>query len=242
MDLADDIAYSTYDLEDALKAGFVTPIKTILAALDETIFQHVKEKLNLESERIIELVMEIWLEHMVDVESLGIETSDISVKNEKHLALLTALFYRNFQKFNDDGEVRTKLTSELVNEYVEGVEVVKVNEEKPALSTIELKPHLQNRVDLLKHLTYGLVIQSPRLKTVEYRGYGIIKDIFDALTGKNGEQLLPEDYRARIADLSDPLERDRAICDFIAGMTDRYAVEFYGRLRSESAQTIFKPL
>ena len=25
MDLADDIAYSTYDLEDAFKAGFVTP-------------------------------------------------------------------------------------------------------------------------------------------------------------------------------------------------------------------------
>lgn len=242
MDLADDIAYSTYDLEDALKAGFVTPIKTILAALDETTFQQVKEKLNLESERIIELVMEIWLEHMVDVESLGIETSDINVKNEKHLALLTALFYRNFQKFNDDGEVRTKLTSELVNEYVEGVEVVKINEEKPALSVIELKPHLQNRVDLLKHLTYGLVIQSPRLKTVEYRGYGIVKDIFDALTGKNGEQLLPEDYRELVADLSSPLERDRAICDFIAGMTDRYAVEFYGRLHSESAQTIFKPL
>ena len=32
MDLADDIAYSTYDLEDALKAGFVTPLQMILAA------------------------------------------------------------------------------------------------------------------------------------------------------------------------------------------------------------------
>lgn len=34
----------------------------------------------------------------------------------------------------------------------------------------------------------------------------------------------------------------RVICDFIAGMTDRYAMEFYGRLFSENPQTIFKPL
>ena len=29
---------------------------------------------------------------------------------------------------------------------------------------------------------------------------------------------------------------------FIAGMTDRYAVEFYGRLNSDTPQTVFKPL
>lgn len=34
MDLADDIAYSTYDLEDAFKAGFLTPLD-ILTTSDE---------------------------------------------------------------------------------------------------------------------------------------------------------------------------------------------------------------
>ena len=34
----------------------------------------------------------------------------------------------------------------------------------------------------------------------------------------------------------------RVLCNFIAGMTDRYGVEFYGRSRSENPQTIFKPL
>jgi dGTPase len=36
-------------------------------------------------------------------------------------------------------------------------------------------------------------------------------------------------------------ERKRLICDFIAGMTDRYAVEFYARLK-ESGASIFKPI
>ena len=34
MDVADDIAYSTYDLEDAFKAGFLSPIE-MLAASDD---------------------------------------------------------------------------------------------------------------------------------------------------------------------------------------------------------------
>ncbi len=33
----------------------------------------------------------------------------------------------------------------------------------------------------------------------------------------------------------------RVICDFVAGMTDRYAAEFYERLYGGN-QTIFKPI
>ncbi|MFZ0507302.1 MAG: hypothetical protein WAM29_04215, partial [Methylocella sp.] len=36
--------------------------------------------------------------------------------------------------------------------------------------------------------------------------------------------------------------KKRVVCDFIAGMTDRYAVEFYSRIFSDSPQSIFKPL
>ena len=94
----------------------------------------------------------------------------------------------------------------------------------------------------MKHLTHALVIQSPNLKTVEYRGYDIVKDIFGALSKDDGHMLLPDDYRKRVRTITDQLERDRAICDFVAGMTDRYAIEFHERLHSGSAQTIFKPL
>jgi dGTPase len=37
----------------------------------------------------------------------------------------------------------------------------------------------------------------------------------------------------------------RTICDFVAGMTDRYAMEFYARLRgrraSDNAQAVLTP-
>jgi dGTPase len=44
MDIADDIAYSTYDLEDALKAGFLTPA-SILAS-DQDLLETVAKKLS----------------------------------------------------------------------------------------------------------------------------------------------------------------------------------------------------
>jgi len=37
-------------------------------------------------------------------------------------------------------------------------------------------------------------------------------------------------------------ERMRCICDFVACMTDKEAVDFYARLRSERHTTIFKPI
>ena len=54
------------------------------------------------------------------------------------------------------------------------------------------------------------------------------------------ERLLPDDVNSLFSEIRDE-DRDRIICDFIAGMTDRYAIEFYGRLKSERPETIFKP-
>ena len=110
------------------------------------------------------------------------------------------------------------------------------------LKTVSLPSELKDRVAILKHLTYEMVIQSPSLKTVKYRGKDIVTSIFEALDADGGELLLPEDFRRRAGDSDDGSVRSRVICDFIAGMTDRYAVEFYGRLKSDTPQTVFKPL
>jgi dGTPase len=87
-----------------------------------------------------------------------------------------------------------------------------------------------------------LLISSSRFKLVEHRGREVVETIFDALTGDKGEELLPEDFQERFRQARNGSERKRVACDFIAGMTDRYAVEFYARLSSETFYTMFKPL
>ena len=98
------------------------------------------------------------------------------------------------------------------------------------------------RVNILKYFSYVALISSSRLKVAENRGKEIITKMFNRLSAKGGDALLAEDTRQLYNLSTDLLWRARVICDFIAGMTDRYAMEFYSRLFSENPQTIFKPL
>jgi len=65
--------------------------------------------------------------------------------------------------------------------------------------------------------------------------------IFQALSKKDDHRLLPLDFQQLYERSKNKATRHRVICDFIAGMTDAYAVDFCARLKSENARTIFRP-
>jgi dGTPase len=71
------------------------------------------------------------------------------------------------------------------------------------------------------------------------------------LTSPGGADLLPADFLIRYnqvaASIGGSLESAeenphlmRVMCDFVSGMTDRYAAEFFCRIRSENYQSIFR--
>jgi dGTPase len=142
-----------------------------------------------------------------------------------------------------NGYHRTEFTSDLISRFLAGVRAT-VNKENPSLSKVFLDPTVALQVEVLKHFNYEATIMSSRLKVAEYRGYQIVKNIFDNLSNskRRGFLLLPDDFRDLYDSFKELAEQMRVICDFIAGMTDRYAVEFFGRLNSEQHQSIFKPL
>ena len=247
MDVADDIAYSTYDLEDAFKAEFLSPI-SILAS-DSNLLSRVARKtsdklddLSVNDKTITEVLHEIYKE---------IYTADMKSFLEKHqlkdirdmAAIAGSHAFDMSRRLCCDGYVRTKHTSELVNRFMAAVDV-EVNDEFPSFSKIIIDPDIKLQIEVLKHYSYEAMIMSPRLKMVEYRGLDIVKEIFNAITEDDtrGVTLLPQDFQDLYKGFnSDKNLQKRTVCDFIAGMTDRYAIEFYSRLKSESPQTIFKP-
>lgn len=119
---------------------------------------------------------------------------------------------------------------------------VEINTECPILSRVYFDDETLLRVNILKHFSYVSLISSSRLKVAESRGNEIVRKMFEKLFKGGGDVLLPEDTKQLFNASLDELWRARVICDFIAGMTDRYALEFYCRLFSENPQTIFKPL
>ena len=232
MDVADDIAYSTYDLEDSLKAGFLTPAG-ILASSD-VLLSRVATKVSEEVGRRISSreVLEIFADIFSDLTEVG--------EPEDPMLLKLVLGYRSSENLGQSGFLRTALSSQLVHEAINNTEL-KYNRRFPMLSEVKLADRSRLKVEVLKQYTFEAMVYSARVKLTEFRGYEVVSSIFQALSSKRGELLLPEDVRAQLRD-SSKATRMRIICDFIAGMTDRYAVEFYARLHSDGAQSMFKPI
>jgi dGTPase len=211
-----------------VKAGFLSPLEIL--ASDEALLSRVGKKVSssigtkVNWELVYEVLQSIFGQIFEDQQEYGALTVFESSTN----------LARN-------GYYRTDFTSELISRFLAGVEA-KPDKECPPLSTVRLNNGTLLAVEVLKHYNYEATIMSSRLKIAEYRGYQIVKSIFDNLSKERGYLLLPDDFREQFEAFSELAPKKRVICDFVAGMTDRYAVEFYGRLNSEQHQSIFKPL
>jgi dGTPase len=79
----------------------------------------------------------------------------------------------------------------------------------------------------LKAHLFPMLYHHPRLMVVRRDAEAIVRDLFARLTAEPA--LLPEDWRADLAGAAEP-RLARRVGDYIAGMTDRYAVLEHRRL------------
>ena len=164
-----------------------------------------------------------------------------SISEWDYIAALSGS-YQTANEIAETGYLRTAFSSFLVNEFVEGVQF-EYDRKNPSQSKVFLIEGIREKVEILKRFTYVSLITSPRLAAAKFRGKDIVTEIFTRLSDSEGEghHLLPSDFREWYERVPGK-DKNRVICDFIAGMTDRYAVEFFFRLKSENPATIFKPL
>ncbi len=254
MDVADDIAYSTYDLEDSFKAGFLKPLsllsapREILEKVADTVrrrlekgYGGLRQENSFEAADVADVLLDIF-EHVFD-DALYYLPSAGGPQMED-LARVAGIAQSAAALSDDlatDGYLRTRLTSDLVGRFIRGVVLIP-NESNPALSTVRMERDTFLKVEVLKNFTYQSMIMSPMLAVTKYRGKQIIREIFEAIAAPDGHMLMPADFRALHAGLSNLSDKQRVVCDFIAGMTDRYAIEFYGRIKGADPASIYAPI
>lgn len=261
MDVADDITYSTYDIEDALKAGFISPIKML--SQDKEFYQRMsKEITEAIHEKTASDEFEVTADDIKDVLSdllkfiydlpeeylTGLEKLRKNQLNREEYGFLVQQYTARYNHLIvDDGYVRSNFCSQLIKASVEKVKV-KINRRYPQFSQVYIDYSTLTRIEILKNIAFKTQILSPRLKANEYRGKRIIRKIFEVLDPKSDQNLgkvpdlLPEDYKVIYCQRPNDLNHQyRTVCDYISCMTDQYAKELYSRITSENPVTIFRP-
>lgn len=200
MDAADDIAYSVHDLEDSLQAGLLT----------------VTDFRRFPAERLVNEVNSRLLAWHQTVNAATIQAELVQIADQLEALETTA------------GRAAHKmLTRDLISAFA---------------STVHLQPDgridaafdSRVRVEILKAFESHKVIRNPRVNTLSYKGKAILQRLFSVLDqGRESIGLFPEDQGedyARALSAGDGFARKRVICDFLASMTDSYALRFYSRL------------
>ena len=240
MEFADDIAYSCFDLEDSFKVGFIRPLDIISA--NDVIIKRISEKIKIKTEDIRENILNIF--HDLFKNYFEIIDDPILTQKEKEQLYISSL------KMSVDGSnnvacgyQRTDIISKFVGRFIRDIEFeFPINEDRPALSKIKINDNSFLKLSIIKNFIYEYLVSSPKVKIAEYRGDEIIRTIFETLSKDNGTELLPLDLQLIYKLLREEKDKIRIICDFIAGMTENHAVEFYGHINNVNPQTIFRTM
>ncbi|MFV9972823.1 MAG: dGTP triphosphohydrolase [Francisella endosymbiont of Hyalomma asiaticum] len=224
MDVADEIAYSTYDVEDALKGGFIDPLS--MASIDDKllnkVFKAMPDDLEITKNEIRNILKDIFSDYI-----------DFTADSRN--------IYRISKNIANNSLLRTKLTSKLVNSCIQNIKL-DLNQDIPMLSRVYLNSQVRKQVEVLKKYILFKIIKSPKLNVLRYRGREIISEIFDILISSTpDESLLPDDIGVIFYNTDNPQGKARIISDYISSMTDRYIIEFYNQSKSDSSAMIFKP-
>jgi dGTPase len=96
---------------------------------------------------------------------------------------------------------------------------------------------------MLKQFVWKMILSDEHVTTLERKGQLIVRDLFKELTNANFDNnigLLPKDFREKIT--TNDEDYDRVVCDYIAGMTDNYAIRLYSRMMESDIHSVFEIL
>jgi dGTPase len=181
--VADELAYTTHDLDDGLRSAMITPQMLDGIALWEILRETYKWR--------GPILGEIERHRMIR-QLVGIMVTDMIEATDKRLQ-----------------ESRAKSALDL---------------QRLKYNVIGYSEEMQRRNRELKDFLYKKLYRHYRVARMQVKAERLISDIFNAYCAE--PLMLPDTTQISI----EKRGLERTICDYVAGMTDRYAIDEYQRL------------
>ena len=201
MEMADDIAYGTHDLEDAIALRLVTE----------------SDLRGIVTEKILEPFLNF----------------PPRASRESYDSFVNRLFH-------DSSYVRKRAIGNLVGFFVRTVEVDDVDEFENPIFRTQVRFEEENKLVLhkLQKVVRKKVISSRTVQQLEFKGKKIITELFEAFSA-DPKNLLPRKQARIYRNKQQKKEKMRVICDYIAGMTDDYAIRRYQQMFVPGVGSVF---
>lgn len=139
-----------------------------------------------------------------------------------------------------DGSERKHQINRILNFVIPSVEICEDPRfEEPRLRyRAQLPEPVMRFVEAVKDFIREEVILRPSVQHLEFKGQMMVISVFEVLKS-DPKSFLPPDIFTKYESSSDPL---RAICDYVAGMTDTYLLKTYERLFAPRIGSVFDKL
>jgi dGTPase len=184
VNLADEIAYTTADLDDGLRSGMISP------------------------------------DQLVDIEFWQLVISELGIEPTKHFSDM------------DRHRIIRRLVGKEVSDVIKATHAQLEEDDVNSIAHLRNLPHnvvrhsnrVRNMNRQLKDFLYENLYRHWRVMRMDLKARRFIRELFEAYT--SSPIILPTTVREQ----ADQKSLNRTVCDYIAGMTDRYAIKEYNRL------------
>lgn len=181
INIADEIAYNSHDLDDGIKSGYITVEQLSSVPLFVDIYNDVKNKRISEEKTVARTIRRL----------IASQATDVVNETEKNIFEL---------KIKSIDDIRSH----------------------PLI--VNFSSHMLERQKELKGFLYENLYSHYRVIKMQLKAKKYITDLFERYL--EDIRQLPPDYQTRLEEcLSEEI-----VCDYIAGMTDRFAQDEYERL------------
>jgi len=180
---ADELAYTTHDLDDGLRSGMIIPQMLSGIELWENLCQ---------ASSWHGMVLDDLIRHHIIRNMVGMMVTDVVEATDKKLNVINAQSSLDIQKLDHN--------------------------------IIGASDELEQQNRELKDFLFRNLYRHYRVVRMQVKAEQIISDLFQAY--QNEPAILPNHVQKWV----EARGRERTICDYVAGMTDRYAIEEHQRL------------